>query len=242
MSKLEQTFSTTVNVEAPKAEGEMESTANLLSQAGPFARIEGDIEAPSGGGTNSSFGDTQSNSNQSIWKQSSHPVALGFHLFFRSAALLVYLFGSLFISNFPFIFITCVLLLSFDFWTVKNVTGRLLVGLRWWNDIQEDGKNVWMFESRDPSRPVNPTDSRIFWISLYVTFVLWAICGFLSLIRFDTKWLLIVAVALTLNFANVLGYTQCDKDAKRKWATGFASQNVGWVGKLFSSGVGRVFS
>jgi len=28
----------------------------------------------------------------------------------------------------------CVLLLSsFDFWTVKNVTGRLLVGLRWWN-------------------------------------------------------------------------------------------------------------
>jgi len=81
----------------------------------------------------------------------SHPVALGFHLFFRTSALLVYLFGALFTSNFPLIFIICVLLLSFDFWTVKNVTGRLLVGLRWWNDIQEDGTNVWMFESRDVS-------------------------------------------------------------------------------------------
>jgi hypothetical protein len=28
------------------------------------------------------------------------------------------------------------LLLAFDFWTVKNVTGRLLVGLRWWNEVR----------------------------------------------------------------------------------------------------------
>ncbi len=28
-----------------------------------------------------------------------------------------------------------VLLLAFDFWTVKNVSGRLLVGLRWWNEV-----------------------------------------------------------------------------------------------------------
>jgi hypothetical protein len=34
-----------------------------------------------------------------------------------------------------------------DFWTVKNVSGRLLVGLRWWNEIKEDGESVWVFES-----------------------------------------------------------------------------------------------
>ena len=46
------------------------------------------------------------------------------------------------------IFLTIVLLLALDFWTVKNVTGRLLVGLRWWNKVDEDGTSTWMFESR----------------------------------------------------------------------------------------------
>ncbi len=50
-------------------------------------------------------------------------------------------------------FICCILLLAFDFWTVKNVSGRLLVGLRWWNEVKEDGTNVWVFESK----PVNTT-------------------------------------------------------------------------------------
>jgi hypothetical protein len=49
--------------------------------------------------------------------------------------------------NFVGVFIVEILLLSFDFWTVKNVTGRLLVGLRWWNEIKEDGSSEWIFES-----------------------------------------------------------------------------------------------
>ena len=40
------------------------------------------------------------------------------------------------------------LLLAADFWTVKNITGRLLVGLRWWNKVNEDGTSEWVFESR----------------------------------------------------------------------------------------------
>ncbi|CAJ0752037.1 6567_t:CDS:2 [Entrophospora sp. SA101] len=127
---------------------------------------------------------------------------------------------------------------------VKNVTGRLLVGLRWWNDIQEDGTNVWKFESHDPTKPTNPTDSRVFWFSLYLTLVLWLIFAFLSL--FQPSWWLIVAVALVLNTANVIGYTQCDKDAKRRWASNLAaraaSENPSLVGRLFSAGVGKFFS
>ena len=79
----------------------------------------------------------------------SHPVALAFHLLFRTGAIVVYLFGSLFSEKFPLIFIICVLLLSFDFWTVKNVTGRLLVGLRWWNDIQPDGTKNYVLKKED---------------------------------------------------------------------------------------------
>ncbi len=59
-----------------------------------------------------------------------------FHLFFRTAALASYLFCTWFSSNFVLNFIIIVLLMSFDFWTVKNVSGRLLVGLRWWNKVR----------------------------------------------------------------------------------------------------------
>lgn len=32
---------------------------------------------------------------------------------------------------------------------VKNVSGRLLVGLRWWNEVTEEGESLWKFESLD---------------------------------------------------------------------------------------------
>ena len=63
-------------------------------------------------------------------------------------ALILYFISSLITSGFVTAFIMIVLLSSFDFWVVKNVTGRLLVGLRWWNYIDEDGKSQWIFESR----------------------------------------------------------------------------------------------
>ena len=54
----------------------------------------------------------------------------------------------LFPDSFALAFVVIVLLLSFDFWVVKNVSGRLLVGLRWWSHIKEDGTEEWIFESR----------------------------------------------------------------------------------------------
>jgi hypothetical protein len=77
----------------------------------------------------------------------SHPIALVFHLLFKAAAIVIYLVGSLFLTPGIFTFVILILLLAADFWTVKNVTGRLLVGLRWWNEIREDGSNEWIFES-----------------------------------------------------------------------------------------------
>ena len=32
-----------------------------------------------------------------------------------------------------------------DFWIVKNLAGRLLVGLRWWIDFDENGEEAWKF-------------------------------------------------------------------------------------------------
>lgn len=60
-----------------------------------------------------------------------------------------------------------VVLLAMDFWNcrvrepifmrtrtrliicIQNVSGRTLVGLRYWNQVDEDGESYWVFESRD---------------------------------------------------------------------------------------------
>ena len=79
-----------------------------------------------------------------------HPIAVLFTLLFKTAALVVYIFFTIIFSeSFIMTFIITVLLLAFDFYTVKNVSGRLLVGLRWWNEITDDGNSVWRFESKE---------------------------------------------------------------------------------------------
>lgn len=35
-------------------------------------------------------------------------------------------------------FVGTVLLISIDFWVTKNLTGRKLVGLRWWSQITDN--------------------------------------------------------------------------------------------------------
>lgn len=65
-----------------------------------------------------------------------NPKATFFHLCFRTLAVVSYILCELLSSNFVLNFIIIVLLLSFDFWTVKNISGRLLVGLRWWNHVR----------------------------------------------------------------------------------------------------------
>jgi len=116
-------------------------------------------------------------------------------------------------DNFVLVFVTCVLLLAFDFWTVKNVTGRLLVGLRWWSEVKEDGSNVWFFESKPDSRKIHPSDSFIFWAALYATPLAWLLLGLVGVAGLKFRWLLIVAVAVVLSGANLIGYRKCQKDA-----------------------------
>ena len=81
-----------------------------------------------------------------------------------------YLFATWFTSNFVLVFVNCVLLCAADFWcvkrrcshansftcdcfnrTVKNVSGRLLVGLRWWSEVDDNGENKWFFECAEAS-------------------------------------------------------------------------------------------
>lgn len=102
------------------------------------------------------------------------------------------------------IFILVVLLLAADFWNVKNVSGRLLVGLRWWNESSSEGSSIWVFETADvsvnghisaqktnqlqPQRYINPIDSKVFWLFIYITPALWVGLAILAILKFQFLW------------------------------------------------------
>lgn len=147
---------------------------------------------------------------------SQHPATAVFHLLFKTLALLIYVFGSWITSSFIFIFVICIILLAFDFWTVKNVSGRLLVGLRWWSYVKDDGSTEWLFESLEDTAELTALDSRLFWGALYVTPLCWLFFFVVALLRLQIEYLPLIIAALVLSGANILGYMKCSASAKNK--------------------------
>lgn len=149
-------------------------------------------------------------------KQSSHPTVIIFHVLFKASAYVLYIFGYWIAgkhdkgARFITLTVACILLLAADFWVVKNVTGRLLVGLRWWNKVQDED-TVWIFESAE-DKAVNKFDRTVFWTVLYATPVVWAVQLLLETAKFALDWLLIPVIALALSMANVYGYYKCSKE------------------------------
>ena len=157
---------------------------------------------------------------QSKLAQSAHPMVIIFHLLFKALALFVYMFGGWFLSTsdgsqFIIMTVFIILLLAADFWVVKNVTGRFLVGLRWWNRVDNDS-TTWIFESAE-NQPINNFDRNMFWSVLYITPVLWIGMTVIAFIRFKLKWLLLCAMAVALSSANVYGYYRCSSEQKAKF-------------------------
>ncbi|KAF2304790.1 hypothetical protein GH714_037986 [Hevea brasiliensis] len=143
-------------------------------------------------------------------------------------------------NNFVIIFVVTVVLAALDFWVVKNVSGRILVGLRWWNEINEEGESVWKFECLDQQSlaRMNKKDSWLFWWTLYLTAAAWIVLGIFSIIRFEVDYVLVVGVCLSLSIANIIGFTKCRKDAKKQ-IQAFASQTIA---SHFSSTIQSAFS
>ncbi|THU94831.1 Golgi apparatus membrane protein TVP23 [Dendrothele bispora CBS 962.96] len=210
--------------------------ANQTSNPGPaYASTQSDAESGIAG----------------IFRQSAHPVALFFLFLFRIAAIGVYIVSGFFTDSYVLFTVIVVVLLAMDFWNCRNVSGRTLVGLRFWNQVDDDGESYWVFESRDPSRPVNPIDSRMFYIALYVFPVLWATLLIVSLLKLGLAFIPIVVLALVFNVTNAVGFTYADRDAKQRWASSMSS---GWgipglsgIGGQLLTGavqksVGRMFS
>lgn len=115
------------------------------------------------------------------------------------------------------------------------MTGRLLVGLRWWNRINDDGTNEWVFESHEDMTEIDALDSQVFWTGLYGSPAVWALLFVVAVLKFNVQWALIVAIALVLSAANIIGYTKCKKDARQKM---HSLMSQGALGALSASGAG----
>ena len=138
-------------------------------------------------------------------KKATHPGVCIWHMLFKAAALVSYFLLNLFIDNYVMTFISVILLSAFDFWVVKNISGRILVGLRWWSQVKEDGSEEWYFESLEDKKNAG-IDSFIFWAVLYVTPLVWGILAIASALSFAIYNITLCVSALTLSGTNLYGY------------------------------------
>eukprot|EP00727_Mastigamoeba_balamuthi_P013581 m51a1_g8846 putative golgi apparatus membrane protein tvp23 homolog b-like (1492) ;mRNA; r:470165-476907 len=153
-------------------------------------------------------------------KKFHHPVTVFFFLFWKISALLLYLLLFYFYKNFVVVFVVVVLSIAFDFWTTKNIAGRLMVGLRWWNEVHDDGSSVWRFESLDDKgrERLNRLEGIIFWSCLILAPVVWGFCLLTCILSVPPKidWMVIVIIGIALNGSNLVGYIKCARDARKK--------------------------
>jgi hypothetical protein len=70
-----------------------------------------------------------------VFRQSAHPVVLFVLYLFRIAAIATYILCGFFTDNYVVSTVIVVVLLAMDFWNCRNVAGRTLVGLRFWNQV-----------------------------------------------------------------------------------------------------------
>lgn len=96
------------------------------------------------------------------------------------------------------IFIVTILLTAADFYYLKNIAGRRLVGLRWWNEVNTStGDSTWVFESAEGRGDTgNKTDSRFFWLALYAQPALWIALAILSIVKLQFLWLSLVGTSV----------------------------------------------
>ena len=155
------------------------------------------------------------NSFTNFYKNSSHPFICLFTFIFKLAAFVIFIIISFFTNQKGLIYLSVILLGSVDFWITKNVSGRFLVGLRWWNEVKKDGKEVWIFESKN-EKLESSSDKSVFWTSLYVNGGGWAILFLFKLITLSITNAIIAFTMLIFAGINLYGFFKCSKDQQGK--------------------------
>ena len=146
---------------------------------------------------------------------STNPSVCISHLIFKALAISTYILGGWFFNSITiFIFVSIFGVL--DFWVVKNITGRILAGLRWWRVIDEEGKEKWIFESHDEDLKNNKIDGIFFWYGQIFATVFWILMTFVKILTLSPFWVILSSASLSLTGINLYAYYMCRKDYKNK--------------------------
>lgn len=152
-----------------------------------------------------------------------NPKTCFFHVLFKAAGLAMYILSALFFDSFVIIFVVMVLLAALDFWVVKNVSGRILVGLRWWNEINEAGwecLEVWM-----PRPTVIGSHEQEGFLAILVDITLmWVQIG----------WLLRIILTVLMVLVHWFSYNVSSSIMLLFWWTLYQSLRIMWVQALCS--------
>ncbi|CAD8065918.1 unnamed protein product [Paramecium primaurelia] len=138
-----------------------------------------------------------------------------FHCLFKGLAIFVFFIPEG-LLNLTYCFIIVVILSAIDFWTVKNITGRKLVGLRWWSEVKEDGSEEWIYECQVANFVPNPFNSNIFWFAQFGVVLTWGILILLDLIGFRWFNAVLAMTAFCLTGINFVGFYKCRGEHQKK--------------------------
>ena len=106
--------------------------------------------------------------------------------------------------------------MSFDFWVTKNLTGKKLVGLRWFSQISETGEEEWIFESRSVNRKAHAGNIMVFWISQIVFMVFWIFVFIVNIITLSLFWIGLGYFCAMLSVLNFGCYFKCRGEHQKK--------------------------
>lgn len=145
-----------------------------------------------------------------IIKASSHPLVSLVHILTKIGTVAIYLVLPLFTDSF-LVKEVVVIVAAIDFWIVKNITGRLLVGLRWWVDFEENGEEKWKFECKADEKNVNAADDKIFWWTLALFTLIWLLLTMANILTLSITNLVITGFCLVMMGFNLYSYYKCSK-------------------------------
>ena len=149
-------------------------------------------------------------------KKSRNPLVALVTVTLKLLSILSFLFTSIFTSNEALVMTTVILFIAADFWYTKNISGRILVGLRWWNNYDKETQgNIWKFESKNEIKESN-IDRKTFWISLYGFAALWVILFVWESIAFNFTWAFLCLISMVISGINVVGFFKCSKIQQKK--------------------------
>lgn len=96
-----------------------------------------------------------------------------------------------------------------DFWFTKNISGRILAGLKWSRVVEDSGHEYILYETKRDESTNHPVDLKFFWGLMGLAFAIWLVLFFFNLLSLSN--LMIIVVPLALIGFNLYSFYNCSK-------------------------------